>query len=57
MNYGTKIPIRSRRETDSMREAGRHVGEILLELRAMAEPGLKTSEFDRAVAQAIEDRG
>jgi methionyl aminopeptidase len=57
MNYGTKIPIRSRRETDSMREAGRHVGEILLELRAMAEPGLKTSEFDRAAAKAIEDRG
>jgi methionyl aminopeptidase len=57
MTYGDQIPIRSRRETESMREAGRHVGEILLELRNYAEPGVKTIEFDRLAARAIEDRG
>lgn len=57
MTYGEKIPIRSRREIERMREAGRHVGEILIELREMAEPGVKTREFDQTAAKLIEDRG
>jgi methionyl aminopeptidase len=57
MTYGDKIPIRSRRESELMRQAGRHVAEILLELRAIVEPGLKTQEFDNLAAKAIADRG
>lgn len=40
-----------------MREAGRHVAEILLELRKMAAPGIKTIEFDRFAASEIQKRG
>ncbi|MBW2273301.1 MAG: type I methionyl aminopeptidase [Deltaproteobacteria bacterium] len=40
-----------------MREAGRHVAEILLALRQMAEPGVKTLEFDRLAAKEIDRRG
>ncbi len=40
-----------------MRETGRHVAEILLELRAMVEPGLATTEFDRHARDCIESRG
>lgn len=57
MSYGEKIPIRTRREIDAMSRAGRHVGEILLELREMAVPGVKTSEFDGAAANEIKKRG
>ncbi|MFT5442019.1 MAG: methionyl aminopeptidase [Myxococcota bacterium] len=57
MSYGEQIPIRSRREIESMRNAGRHTAEILLELRGMASPGVKTIDFDRRAAEMIEDRG
>ena len=57
MSYGEQIPVRSRREIESMREAGRHVAEILLSLREMAKPGVKTIEFDVAGAKMIEERG
>lgn len=40
-----------------MREAGRHVAEILMALREMAEPGAKTQDFDRRAAKEIEQRG
>ena len=57
MSYGEQIPVRSRREIDIMREAGRHVAEILLALREQAKPGVKTIEFHRAAATMIEERG
>ncbi len=40
-----------------MREAGRHVAEILLVLREMVQPGTKTIEFHRVAAKMIEQRG
>lgn len=40
-----------------MREAGRHVAEILLELRALVEPGMVTAELDRHARRSIADRG
>jgi len=56
VTYGEKIPIRSRREILAMREAGRHVAEILLAMREMAEPGIKTEDFDQMAAREIERR-
>lgn len=56
MSYGVRIPIRTRRELDSMREAGRHVGEILLELREAAQPGVTTGELDDVATLAIKQR-
>jgi methionyl aminopeptidase len=40
-----------------MRVAGRHVGEILLVLRELARPGVKTIEFHQIAAKMIADRG
>ena len=57
MAYGDRIPIKTRREIDLMREAGRHVAEILLELRKMVEPGITTQELDRRAEKAIAERG
>jgi methionyl aminopeptidase len=56
MSYGVRIPIRTRREIDTMREAGRHVGEILLELREAARPGVTTGELDDVATSAIKRR-
>ena len=57
MSYGVHIPIRTRREIETMREAGRHVGEILMELREAARPGVTTSELGNLATLAIEKRG
>ncbi len=57
MSYGEGIPIKSRREIETMRESGRHVAEILLALRERAEPGLTTTELDRVAEREIEKRG
>ena len=57
MSYGQRIPIKTRREIESMREAGRHVAEILLELRDAAKPGVTTRDLDRLAARQIEKRG
>jgi methionyl aminopeptidase len=56
MSYGVRIPIRTRREIETMREAGRHVAEILLELREVAKPGVTTAELDGIASRAIEKR-
>ena len=40
-----------------MREAGRHVAEILLELRGMVEPGITTQELDAHARSCIRARG
>ena len=57
MAFRERIPVKSRRELDTMREAARHVAEILLELRDAVEPGITTAELDRIAAKAIADRG
>lgn len=53
LSYGQRIPIKTRAELDKMREAGRHVAEILLELRSLVRPGISTEELDRAARKAI----
>ena len=57
MSYGVRIPIRTRREIESMRGAGRHVGEILMELREVAKPGVTTGELDGVASREIKKRG
>lgn len=57
MTYGEQIPVRTRREIEQMREAGRHVAEILLAMREIAKPGVKTIEFHRLAEKLIEERG
>ena len=54
---GQRIPIKTRREIDAMRESGRHVAEILLLLRKAAKPGVTTGELDAIAAREIEKRG
>jgi methionyl aminopeptidase len=50
------IHIKSKRELDKMREAGRHVGEILVKLASLAKPGVTTGELDRAAREEIRAR-
>ena len=51
-----RIPIKTRAEIEAMREAGRQVAEILLELRELVEPGLTTAEVDRHARSSIASR-
>ena len=53
MGRGERIPVKTRREVERMREAGRHVAEILLELRERVAPGVTTAELDAFASQAI----
>jgi methionyl aminopeptidase len=55
--YGERIAVKTRREIDWMREAARHVAEILLELRELAKPGVTTGELNAAAERSIERRG
>jgi methionyl aminopeptidase len=57
MAYGERIPIKTRREIELMREACGHVAEILLELRELVKPGIATLELDRFAEKAIAQRG
>lgn len=57
MAFGEAIRIKTRREVEAMRVAGRHVGEILLELRELAKPGVTTGELDEHARRAIRKRG
>lgn len=57
MAYGERIHVKTRREIERMREAGRHVAEILLELRELAKPGVTTAELNAAAERSIERRG
>jgi len=57
MAYRERIPIKSRRELETMREAARHVAEILLELCERVRPGITTAELDRFAEKAIAARG
>jgi methionyl aminopeptidase len=50
------IQLKSKRELDKMREAGRHVGEILVRLAELAKPGVTTAELDRTAQAEIKTR-
>ncbi len=51
------IQLKSPRELARMRTAGRHVAEVLLRLRELAQPGVTTADLDRAAADEIRRRG
>jgi len=55
--YGNRIAIKARHELERMREAARHVGEILLEVREAAHPGVTTGELEARAAESIRRRG
>jgi len=57
MGIRERIPIKSRREVETMREAALHVAEILLELRERVKPGVTTAELDRYAEKSIAARG
>lgn len=57
MAYGERIAIRTRREIELMREAARHVAEVLQELAEAVAPGVTTRELDERAEKAIADRG
>lgn len=50
------IQTKSRRELEKMREASRHVGEILVELKAFAAPGVTTGQVDELARKRIRER-
>jgi methionyl aminopeptidase len=50
------IGIKTRRELEKMREAARHVAEILVELKAFAAPGVTTGEIDALARKRIAER-
>lgn len=54
---GTHIPIKTRRELEQMRQASRHVAEILVALKAFAGPGVTTRAVDDLTRRMIQDRG
>jgi methionyl aminopeptidase len=56
-SIGQKIPVKTRREVALMRDAGRHVAEILGELQALVQPGITTRELDRFAEKKLEERG
>ena len=57
MSYANRIPIKSRRDIESMRDAACHTAEILLELKEQAAPGVTTAELDLLATRAIERHG
>jgi methionyl aminopeptidase len=57
LSYGQRIPIKTRADVKKMREAARHVAEILLELRGIVRPDITTAELERHASKAIEQRG
>lgn len=57
MALSSSIAVRTRNEIAKMREAGRHVAEILLELRNAAIAGTTTGELDALARRLIKKRG
>jgi len=57
VSYANRIPIKSRRDIESMRDAACHTAEILLELKEQAAPGVTTAELDLLATRAIERHG
>jgi methionyl aminopeptidase len=56
MVHPETIQIKTRRELERMRDATRHVAEILLELREMARPGVTTAELGARARASIRRR-
>ncbi len=56
-SLGQRIPVKTRREIGLMREAGRHVAEILAELAELVQAGITTKELDRFAEKKLEERG
>ena len=56
MKYSEQIAVRSRAELDLMREAGRQTGEILLQLREAAQPGVTTGELNEMADTELKRR-
>ena len=52
-----RIPVKDGAELERMREAARHVGEILLLVREKIAPGVSTRELDEVAQKAIAERG
>ena len=50
------ITLKSARELEKMRQAGRHVAEILLILREHARPGVTTMKLNQVASREIEKR-
>ena len=48
---------KSKRELEKMRAAGQLVGQVLLHLRTLVQPGVTTIEIDRAAEKMIRDAG
>lgn len=57
MASSSHITLKTRRDLTNMREASRHVGEILLEVRERVRPGITTAELGEVVTRAIGERG
>jgi methionyl aminopeptidase len=51
------IGLKTRRELAHMRDASRHVAEILLAVREKAKPGVTTAELGEVARREIEERG
>ncbi len=51
------IPIKTAKEIDKMRIAGRATGEVLGRVAALVQPGVTTKELDEAAAQFIAETG
>jgi methionyl aminopeptidase len=51
------ISLKSAREIDSMRDAGRIVADTLQELRGAIEPGMTTRDIDRLVERSLRRQG
>jgi methionyl aminopeptidase len=51
------IHLRSPREVEIMREAGRVVALTVLELKRAAEPGMTTADLDRVAARMFKQHG
>jgi len=50
------VHLKSEREIARMRDAGRIVAEVLLELAGIVRPGISTGDLDRAAVRAIKQR-
>ena len=57
MGFRERIPRKGRSEIEKMREAARHVAEVLLELRERVAPGVTTAELNDHAEKAIAERG
>jgi methionyl aminopeptidase len=51
------VALKSPREIEAMREAGRIVADVLQELRSAVQPGITTKELDRIAEAAIRRQG